>query len=664
MADPSPSPQTAPPAQAAAPTSQAITPAVNGVLPAAEKQAAHPGATLADHLRHWGLYAGLLAGLWVAAFVVLLLAGLRNRDAIGFATVAALVGSFFARSFLPQLHDKPRAAAAAQHQHVDSAREIIETIVFVVVLVLLLRSFTAEAFVIPTGSMAESLYGYQKIVTCPQCKLEFPVNCSSEVDPSDGSEPMAVTGCTCPNCRQDIKFYRPQDQGQVPPQTGLVRDPSWRSGDRVLVAKFVYDLLARNPDRLDVVVFKFPGDNQFPLSGPVKRHVPINYIKRLIGLPGETIAIHRGKLWVLSADKGLSYDDLAEAEGDPGKLAQLWKIEHTHHNDLGALKFWGRGEFVIIRKGPENLLAMRRLVYDNDHQAQDLTRPEEQRWVPDGESWSPNGKTAFKTDGQGGQTWLRYRHVLRGSRGQPQLITDYMGYNTWAAGHAGHSAPQENWASDLMVECEAAVSSGEGTFTLELSRGADRFQASFDLATGECTLYRLVKGKEPEKLGSAKTRMKGKGTYAVRFANVDDRLTVWVDERLPFGDGVAYDAPRTIVPTKENDLERPVSIGSEGARVAVSKLKVFRDTYYTTNREDQPRLRDVEKFRPDEADTWSALAEGPVATWYIQPGHYLCLGDNSPESSDGRSWGLVPRRLLLGRALLVYYPFSRVERIR
>ena len=54
----------------------------------------------------------------------------------------------------------------------------------------------------------------------------------------------------------------------------------------------------------------------------------------------------------------------------------------------------------------------------------------------------------------------------------------------------------------------------------------------------------------------------------------------------------------------------------------------------------------------------------PVATWYVQPSHYLCLGDNSPESSDGRSWGLVPRRLLLGRALLVYYPFSRVERIR
>ena len=41
----------------------------------------------------------------------------------------------------------------------------------------------------------------------------------------------------------------------------------------------------------------------------------------------------------------------------------------------------------------------------------------------------------------------------------------------------------------------------------------------------------------------------------------------------------------------------------------------------------------------------------------MQPGHYLCLGDNSTESSDSRDWGAVPERLMLGRALMVYYPF-------
>ena len=40
--------------------------------------------------------------------------------------------------------------------------------------------------VIPTGSMAQTLWGYQKVVKCPDCGISFPVNCSSEVDPSDG----------------------------------------------------------------------------------------------------------------------------------------------------------------------------------------------------------------------------------------------------------------------------------------------------------------------------------------------------------------------------------------------------------------------------------------------------------------------------------------------
>src|SRR5438128_1284220 len=88
----------------------------------------------------------------------------------------------------------------------DNFREIVETVVFVVVLVLLLKSFVAEAFVIPTGSMAETLWGYQKLVDCPKCGYKFPVNCSSEVDPPEEDRRAAVAGCTCPNCRYGFYF--------------------------------------------------------------------------------------------------------------------------------------------------------------------------------------------------------------------------------------------------------------------------------------------------------------------------------------------------------------------------------------------------------------------------------------------------------------------------
>ena len=38
--------------------------------------------------------------------------------------------------------------------------------------------------------------------------------------------------------------------------------------------------------------------------------------------------------------------------------------------------------------------------------------------------------------------------------------------------------------------------------------------------------------------------------------------------------------------------------------------------------------------------------------------HYFVMGDNSPNSSDGRYWGPVPHPKFIGRALLVYWPGS------
>jgi signal peptidase I len=546
-------------------------------------------------------------------------------------------------------------------------------VVFVVVLVLMLKSFSAEAFVIPTGSMAPTLLGYNKWVTCPECGEEFPVNCSRQVDPSEG-EPDYVGECVCPNCRRQLGFIRPPEWNGKGRYTGppagaeLIPDPGWSSGDRVLVAKFVYDLFSKNPDRLDVVVFKYPGEaDTFPYqSGPVKKHVPMNYIKRLIGLPGETIAIHRGKLFVLAPNQGISYKDFEKAAGDPNKLAMLWERKYTHFNEKQALDLFSAGKFAIVRKHPEVLLAMMRLVYDNDHQAKDLKGPEYQRWLPaEKGGWSADGATAFTHDGSSSTDgdWLRYRNILRGSQdNKPQIITDFTAYNTSDLGQGDPG----NWASDLIVECQAKVEKAEGNLILELSRGPDRFQASFDLAEGTCTLFRLPDPNtdKREKLDSQPTRMKGKGTYNLRFANVDDRLTVWVDNTLVFGDGVEYKAPEKLAPTRENDLDRPVSIGAPGARLAISKLKLLRDVYYTAALDGKPHVCDVSGFRADSPETFPNYLDAPTATYYVQPEHFLCLGDNSPASSDSRTWGLVPKRLLLGKALLVYYPFNRAGRIR
>jgi hypothetical protein len=48
-------------------------------------------------------------------------------------------------------------------------RETVESIAMAVILALLFRGFVAEAFVIPTGSMAPTLQGRHKDVQCPKC---------------------------------------------------------------------------------------------------------------------------------------------------------------------------------------------------------------------------------------------------------------------------------------------------------------------------------------------------------------------------------------------------------------------------------------------------------------------------------------------------------------
>jgi hypothetical protein len=95
----------------------------------------------------------------------------------------------------PQARTAPKGPGPGDMK--DGSREVIETIVFVVVLVLLLKTFLAEAFVIPTGSMATTLLGYHQDVTCERCGYHYLVNASSEGEDKD---PYVATKSYCPNC--------------------------------------------------------------------------------------------------------------------------------------------------------------------------------------------------------------------------------------------------------------------------------------------------------------------------------------------------------------------------------------------------------------------------------------------------------------------------------
>lgn len=58
----------------------------------------------------------------------------------------------------------------------------------------------------------------------------------------------------------------------------------------------------------------------------------------------------------------------------------------------------------------------------------------------------------------------------------------------------------------------------------------------------------------------------------------------------------------------------------------------------------------------------SALTELPAAK--IPDGYFLFMGDHRNGSSDGRFWGLVPRKNIIGRSEFVMFPFGHAGKTR
>ena len=80
-----------------------------------------------------------------------------------------------------QASPKP-AKVESRLQAREGHRETVEAIVVAFILALVVRGFEAQAFVIPTGSMAPTLMGRHKEIACPQCGYVYAVNASEEVE--------------------------------------------------------------------------------------------------------------------------------------------------------------------------------------------------------------------------------------------------------------------------------------------------------------------------------------------------------------------------------------------------------------------------------------------------------------------------------------------------
>lgn len=569
---------------------------------------------------------------------------------------------------------KGRSEPKRRQSSQESVRETIEAVAIAFILAFVFKTFEAEAFVIPTGSMAPTLYGRNKEVHCEGCGLHYAIGASQEINQDTGVllYRARVEDSRCPNCRY----------------TNDVLNAPVFNGDRIVVNKQVAEY-----KRYDVVVFK----------NPEEPHV--NYIKRLVGLPGETVRIRQGDIQARKSDD------------DP---------------------------WVIQRKAdPKKQRDIQLLVYDDNHPPQALLKAgAEERWVPSGwdaddtlmggwpiaeNAWKPAPETrAYAVDATDDQQhWLRYRNLIPERehwndvqasgklelRLEPQLIADFCGFNS-----DGGLDEELYWVNDLTLDFTVNIESASDNSLLliELVEGFRTVRCQINPVSGmaDITLISRENGDadpEPETLASVQTDITGPGEYDLTFANVDDRLCLWVDGYLvELGEKAVFPPADMNLPTPL-DLA-PAGVAVTGLKAVVTDLVIRRDIYYRNDvlnftRQDGISLDpSSDEYRwqyhngsisvteiemSDYSQLASALRDpvnyareyaeftreqearyGKALEFRLADDEYLMFGDNSPASKDSRLFDYYSRPMrgisahryavrkqdLIGEALCIFWP--------
>ena len=103
------------------------------------------------------------------------------------------------------------------------------------------------------------------------------------------------------------------------------------------------------------------------------------------------------------------------------------------------------------------------------------------------------------------------------------------------------------------------------------------------------------------------------------------------------GDIVIFHSPYD---AKENFLKRVIGLPGDEIKISAGKV------YINGKLIEEPYLKNA------------TLDEN---MWVVPEDMYFVMGDNRQNSVDSRSWGFVPQKDLIGKALAVYWPLSHVR---
>lgn len=559
-------------------------------------------------------------------------------------------------------------AQAHPHKTSETPKETVISIVIAFAMAFVFRGFVVEAFVIPTGSMAPTLLGQHMRFYEPSSGNDW------EVGPWQANRGLSGD---YPTVQKNIRVHDPLSGAE---QTA--REVPLRSGDRILVLKYLYAVFS--PKRFDVVVFKDPHNTlpEFPTRPPD------NYIKRLIGLPGEQIALVNGDVFVRTP----------RADDPPHDPLKLW-----------SLPGWS-----IARKPTLVQEAVWQPVFDSALAPipepigfQRPWRADESGWSFDAGrfyEWKPtpaSATTSLKFD----QTRVRYSDRTSRENGIAYWsINDSYPYNEtpiddFKSLRGAFAVPDTR----LRAGIEPLASPADGlSVSAVIVVNSHEFRAQIE---GDTARIRVRKPSGEagvmvwQDVASAKVRpFEADRVTNVEFSHADQALRLYVDDQLVIGP-VTLDwtiAERFRFATGkplEGELARQrtgfdSNVLNNPALYARSAPEVrwdfeWKPTSTATTASSEPRVRlhrvGVDRdlyYRPDShsryiAELPAGLATSPFAPVALKPDQFFCCGDNSPQSLDGRLWGapnpwvardfgsdygVVPRELMLGKAFFVYWP--------
>jgi signal peptidase I len=121
-------------------------------------------------------------------------------------------------------------------------------------------------------------------------------------------------------------------------------------------------------------------------------------------------------------------------------------------------------------------------------------------------------------------------------------------------------------------------------------------------------------------------------------------LREWLGDRQPIkrGDIVVLLYPND--PSKSY-IKRVVGLPGEEVKIEDGRLYI----------------NDV--LQPEEYLSPEYRSHDTIIAKRIEDHHYFVMGDNRPNSSDSRYWGLVPEKYIYGKAIFRYYPFLPFDRV-